>query len=124
MRGGTYGATSVPGGASRCWHLAPCLSAGGFLPLGKKIIYFEVSPPSVKFCAEGAEKIFYVIATHEPFAPKARREFLRDSNTRAFCAEGAEKIFFVIATQELYAPKARRLLFSRFRKILATNFLL
>ena len=27
------------------------------------------------FCAEGAEKIFHVIATHKPFAPKARREF-------------------------------------------------
>ena len=27
------------------------------------------------FCAEGAKKDFYVIATQEPFAPKARRDF-------------------------------------------------
>ena len=27
------------------------------------------------FCAEGAEKILYVIAMQEPFAPKARRIF-------------------------------------------------
>ena len=61
-------------------------------PNEKNYMYFEWSPPSFffrtkrgeifwhdsdtrAFRAEGAERIFYVIATQEPFAPKARRIF-------------------------------------------------
>ena len=29
---------------------------------------------NMRFCTEGAEKTFYVIAAQEPFAPKARRK--------------------------------------------------
>ena len=34
------------------------------------------------FCAEGAENIFYVIAAQEPFAPKARRDFVSKTQSR------------------------------------------
>ena len=45
------------------------------VPHLKNYIYFERSPPSFFFRAKRGE-LFFVIATQEPFAPKARRKFL------------------------------------------------
>ena len=55
--------------------------------------HFEHSPPSFKVCAEGAEKIFKVIAKHESFAPKARRDFSYKKSKPKRRSESSNPVF-------------------------------
>ena len=71
------------------------------------ITTIERSPPSFKFCAEGAEKIFYAIATQEPFAPKVRRLFLFQKLNPETAKKSLCKIAFFFTKLSIFRLRAK-----------------